>query len=329
MTIWTAVAAIFTFSGGSPSEFANQLFEESKQPVMVSQAVSVRLPAMEFDATDVNSIYAAFRSSPTMTKTPGVEMTYTDGMIPPEVLGLNLRLPGSYSARTARLDADAVNDGKITIQLKENEVIRVEDLANLELSRPLRIHPVLGNLQLAIRVEEMEEREFLIKVAKLIGGHLLSTEQQLTIMPYVAEFGKRAETTLRTSVRDINPNGNELMLQGVEARIAMIREMNPQELLHALDGSVRTEFWISTKQRTASVFVRWVQMAMQEAQTSGRRSRTRIVDLRYVDWQRSTFRVDSRLNLSAELVLVDPVSRRENEVRYTVTQSRTSRRGRG
>ncbi|MBX3119608.1 MAG: hypothetical protein KF784_11125 [Fimbriimonadaceae bacterium] len=323
MIVATAALAAFTFSGGAPNAFANKLFDETKQAVMVCQATPARIPKVEFDPADINTIVSAFRSSETMLKMPGVEMTFLDSMIQPEALSVYVQLKTTYPISDIRLPAETVQDGKVTIKMLDTQTVKLESLTSLPFSKKLVIHPVLGSLRLSLRIEEMPERDFLVKLAKLVGGHLKTTLKESTILPYGPEFGKRAERTLRMTIANVDKQKQASFVQAVETRIALIKELTEPELLEALDpASKKRDFSMVSKNQAAAAFVAWLRIQQQDKPSPGAPPTGAVqIDPRSVVWAKSTFRVDTQLNVTALLTIYDSNTRQERNQTVVITRS--------
>lgn len=323
MFLSAILAVVFSFPGGTPTSFANKLFDETKRPVIVSQALPTSLPKMEFDPDDMDSIVAGFRAAETTVKMPGVEMSFSDGLIVPAVLNATLQVRSATSVAVPTLAKDAVKDGLVTLKMDSNQMMKVSNLADLGFSKSLEVHRTLNDVSLAVRVEGMEEREFLIKVCKLIGGKLLSNSKQYKIVPYGPEFTKRVVKTLRLCVSGLDKTKNAFFLSSMDARIALIQELSESELMEALDSAgEKRKFSMPSKQKAAAAFVAYMRLGMKTKPADSREGNSIIpeTNLQNVAWQKSVFYMDSRLNVTAEIVVVDPGSKEEERRTYVLGQ---------
>ncbi len=327
MLLLSIALASFTFPGGSPAAFANKLYEASSQPVFICQGVSAKIPKVEFDPSDANSIMAAFKNAGPTTKTPGVEMTFTDGLVDPAFLNVPVIIPGSATYGPATPSADWVKDGNVTIKLEESQSIRLGDLRTLKTSRPVSIHRSLEGFKVVVRVQDMPERDFLIKLAKISGARFRSSSKEFELTPFGPEFISRVVKTLRESSSRPKDSAGGAVAQEkdtpMDIWIACLQDLTEADLMKVLDSKEGlTSFGMPTKGKGAAAFVAWFKKSQAAAgKNPGAQQGQFSISLKAVDWAKSSFLYGTNLSVSAELVYTDPTVRQERKARFEISQS--------
>jgi hypothetical protein len=244
-----AVVALGKFPGGSLNEFVDLVAKSTNGNVVASQGW-VR-PIAKFEMTaDRSELNRILRRDTDMRITPGVDWIFSDEMLPP------MRVPGVNVGQVPQptwkaLGADHFQDGRVTFRTEGNERLNSTSLADAPFEKPVQIHWMLQEFPVAVDVRGMEPRQFLIHVARSVGGSFqnlpnayrleLEPTQMRTRAINMLELKQEGMPTAATAPAD---QPAAVMRERNELLIALLRELNPQQIAQAFatsDGFVEAQ----------------------------------------------------------------------------------------
>lgn len=181
---------VVSFSGGTPAQFVRSMARQGVAPLAIFASPDERLKS--------------FLGLPRKEATPK-GLAESAGLLAYEdVLGLSAReLPAGFLLRqyygdylkaigpTAKISA---KDGKVVVKASDSPWVRVGDLAQLKLSRPLKVHWTYASAFVAVTPGAWPEETILQVVSDAVGAKYVASQGEIELAFDAAKHRQRAAT---------------------------------------------------------------------------------------------------------------------------------------
>jgi len=267
-TLLAATAlAVTKFPGGTANDFAASLAQASQQNVAVIQGMKATVKPCEFDPSDLNELARAIRNQTQLAILPGPDLLISDGKIDPSLV---TESEGGSSQEGVPFPAAALDAGKVTFKTEKTDLLAINSFAST-FGKPVNVHWIYKDVNLAVQVKNMPQTDFLKWVAKAVGGRLVETTKDYTIALDPIEIRRRAVNTILAQKLDQSDPNTFAMLQKKQSfRAAALNSLNATQLLQALatpGGETRVVLSANNPlTRTASTYVQNLAQYQQMAQ---------------------------------------------------------------